>query len=686
MAKQVKKQKKELLDWLVPLICIVVVVGVLVGLLINPIKDGIDYNRSRNITLIESEDGSVAVKRPVAQAITWLQLYESFRQSYSNYSLYKYYTNMFGDSINLSSLISDEEVDWVESNISAMQSQLGLVFYTYADVDDETITSDDVSASTMLFALYLAGGTETYLGTYLGNYLHTIEHYVAIAGAANAAGVTLDEEDLKSVDESMESFKALPESLSYKGSFKKFIKDFMGDSIKESDVRTAYELMTLVSKYSIMVSDQYYDGITDAERVAYRDENKGEFYTATYLHYSTDIESVAKELEAAKTKADFQQIVAKSVLTTQYVTEIAKLEQSVLTKGEPLEDDLATALNSAGFSALTTYNTAAEGADVALKAAFFDGEEKSSRSLYLVEADDGVYLVWYKEASAESVSVRTKFYSYDGLTAYDGISTFRADVYQVVLDSLEADSIQYNVSHDSSAFLEVSENCLNAVKNVLPTSLSASYKDDATVGSFEEWISDLSLEAGDAVCIEPAGDESTYDVYLLLTPMVLDEEASVNGGYLKYDTESAANDGKKALEGKTGTTLVNALQNLNSDAAITSSRLVEGDFDMSEDVKGWFFADDRKDGDTAIIAVTTEVENDETTSEDEEASEPTVTTKTEYYLVAFRSAMSIWESKATEGAANDKTTAWVEELEKTLKINEKELTRLGVDLTEDEED
>ncbi len=685
MAKQVKKQKKELLDWLVPLICIVVVVGVLVGLLINPIKNGIDYSRSRSITLIESEDGSVVVKRPVAQAITWLQLYDSFRQSYSNYSLYKYYTKTFGNSIDLSSIISNEEVLWVESNISAMQNQLGIKFYTYSDVDDKAITNDDVSISNTIFALYMAAGLETHLGSYLGSYLHTIEHYVAIAGAANAAGVTLDEEDLKSVDESMESLKALPESLSYKGSFAKFVKNFIGDSIKESDVRAAYELMTLVSKYSIQVSDQYYDGITDAERVAYRDDNKDDFYTATYLKYAAENSDLAKKLEAATSQKEFKEIVAESILDTQYVLELAKIEQDVLTRGVADEDDMIATLNGAGFSASETYTPASKDLDAALAKKLFDGEEKKVLQLYLVESEKGVYLVWFHSASSESAEVRTKFYAYDGYASYDGISTFRTDVYKSVLASLETESVQYAANHDSTAYRDLIDNCLKAVKNKIPTAITASYKTDAEENSFEAWISDFSLEAGATASFDNIQEETTtYDAYFLVTPMALDEEPCVNGGYLKYETESAANEGKKALEGKTGTPLVNALSALNSNEAVTSSRFSEDDFDMSEDVKSWFFTEERKDGDTEVITVVKEEVTEEKTSEDEDAKQ-TVTTETAYYLVAFRSGMSVWESKATEGAANDKATDWVEELEKTLKINEKELTRLGVDLTEDED-
>ena len=47
--------------------------------------------------------------------------------------------------------------------------------------------------------------------------------------------------------------------------------------------------------------------------------------------------------------------------------------------------------------------------------------------------------------------------------------------------------------------------------------------------------------------------------------------------------------------------------------------------------------------------------------------------------------MKVWESKASEGFADKKTEDWIEGLEDALILNEKELTRLGVDLTEDED-
>ena len=47
--------------------------------------------------------------------------------------------------------------------------------------------------------------------------------------------------------------------------------------------------------------------------------------------------------------------------------------------------------------------------------------------------------------------------------------------------------------------------------------------------------------------------------------------------------------------------------------------------------------------------------------------------------------MKIWEANATEKVAEEKTTDWLEKLEDSLKVNEKELTRLGVDLSEEED-
>ena len=680
MAKQVKAQKREVLDWLVPVICVVIAIGVLVGLLYTPIKNGVDYSRSRNIVLLDGTPvgdsaEAVSVKRPVAQTITWLELYNSFAQSYSNYSLYKYYTGMWGDSINLSGLVSDEEVAWVESNLSAMESQLGLKFYTYSDVDDETITSENVSASASLFALYLASGIENNLGFYMTNTLSDIKRYTAVASAAKAAGVSLDEEDLAGVEDNINALKETLDSIGYTKSFAKFLKDFMGDSIKEEDVREAYELMALYNKYASEVSDQYYDKVTASDRASYLDEHKDDFYTAEYLRYSTEDKALAEELKAVVGASAFKKRVAEAVLDKQYATEIAKLEQGILERSASYEDEMEASLNGADFGALTTYAKGAAGLDEALAEKFFDGTDKETMSLYLVDSEKGVYLVWFKEATGESVSVRTKFFAYDGLQSYSGIASFRTDVYNTVIASLDTEGVQYTAQHDDTAFLEMVDNCLNAVKSAL-TSSSSSYKTDAEAGSFEAWISDLSLKVGATASFENTEDDTTsYDVYMLISPMALDEEESVNGGYLKYETESAANEGKETLEGKTATQRLNALQNLGDDAVV-NSKFLASDFDeVPEAVKDWFFSPDRTSGEIAVIAV--EHEDDD---EDEETTE----SHTDYYLVCFRSTMTIWEAEATEGAANEQVSDWLEGIESKLVINEKELTRLGVDLSEDE--
>ena len=677
MAKQAKTQKKSVLDWLVPVICIVVVIGALIGILIGPIQKRID----NNTVLIESENGEVVVKRPMAQTITWLQLVQSFQQSYSNYSIYKYYKSIFGDGIDLSSIISDSEISWMEQNIAYMNANLGLNFYTQVDVSSGAATSEDVENSAVAFAVYMASGVKTNFGSYFTSTLESVKHYASIGAAAKSAGVTLDDEDRANIEESMESLRDLASAISYNGSLKKFIKEFIGDAVKESTVTEAYELMALASKYNTMISNQNYDAATASDLSAYVEENKDEFYTAKYLKYVTENPDLVELLEAATDKDSFIAVAAKEIMDKRYAAVIAEWEQSHLLQGENLPELVEEEIASAGFGELITYEKGVNDPETALADAIYTDEERSSNLLYLVEGTENVYLVWFKSASAGKSEVRLKAFPYGGLESYDDIADFRQSVYLDVLTSLKEGSTTYT-DRESLAYMEAVDELLKAVEEAAPSETSASYKADAEKDSFEEWISSSTRKAGDIRKSETKEDGSfkSCEFVLVLSPMALDKETTVHGGYIEYETEDAANEGKEKLSGKTGIELISAMQDLSDDAMVGTA-IKEGDFDEEdEDLKNWFFSSDRKNGDVAILTGSAEK------TETDENGEETTVTKTVYYLVCFRSTQEAWVSYANTSFASDKTNDWVEALEKTLKVNEKALVSFGVDLEEAEHD
>ena len=222
--------------------------------------------------LLQSQDGSVVVDRALAQTMTWLQLYSSLCQSYSNYSLYQAYKVQFGDDVDLSTLISDQEVAWIESNVASLQNQLGITLFTYADVlRNEELSEEVVKDSTTLFALFMAAGTETYFDSYLGDMLPTIQYCVAGAGAANAAGMTLDEADQQTLNDSLDSYKEILNLLAYEDGFDRFLKDFIGESSGEDCLVKALEISTLAVKYveqtGIAEDNEQISALLDSVRV-----------------------------------------------------------------------------------------------------------------------------------------------------------------------------------------------------------------------------------------------------------------------------------------------------------------------------------------------------------------------------------------------------------------------------------
>ncbi len=91
---------------------------------------------------------------------------------------------------------------------------------------------------------------------------------VALCEAANAAGVTLDDEDYENIEATIEDLGS-PSSL--------------GIGVTKKDVKKAVTLQALASKYAGMISDEIEGGITDDILKSFIDEDKDSYYSADYL-------------------------------------------------------------------------------------------------------------------------------------------------------------------------------------------------------------------------------------------------------------------------------------------------------------------------------------------------------------------------------------------------------------------
>ena len=124
-----------------------------------------------------------------------------------------------------------------------------------------------------------------------------VEEILVYCQAAKVAGVTLDEEDMNSIDLQIQYLDLYASLYGY--SFNSYLNSLYGQGVREKDVRKALELSTLASKYAQQVQDGYHDAATLETVEKFFSENKNDYISADYLTYTftASLADIKKETE-----------------------------------------------------------------------------------------------------------------------------------------------------------------------------------------------------------------------------------------------------------------------------------------------------------------------------------------------------------------------------------------------------
>lgn len=169
---------------------------------------------------------------------------------------------------------------------SNMFTQYYNLYYTYY------FSGDSSSAYTMAQQAM----SQYTLGDFFDSALASAKEILVLCEAAKDANITLDDDDLKAIEDTIASIGG-----EYTANF--------GNGVKEKDVRRALELQALAGKYYTTFSEDTYDAVTDDEIAKYIEENKENFYTVHALKYAVtlnadDYKDDEEGFEAAKALAD----------------------------------------------------------------------------------------------------------------------------------------------------------------------------------------------------------------------------------------------------------------------------------------------------------------------------------------------------------------------------------------------
>ena len=251
----------------------------------------------------------------------------------------------------------------------------------------------------------------------------------------------------------------------------------------------------------------------------------------------------------------------------------------------------------------------------------------------------------------------------------DGIS------YVIYMEKVEGKSCDLSyVKLDGDVYYQVINDLKSTLDKVYPTDKNIAYDADAKADTFEAWISELSnkdtltsaRKEGDTKYFkyEPTeaeqkeGKKTAYNVYMVIkTPMYLDTEKVVNGGYVLFegdDFATAANNALATLTGKTDAELLSALTAAKSSATTSASIKESTVTDLN--LKQWLFSDERTANQAAVV---------------------NNTSGKGAYVAVFVEKQEAWYSAAKSGYVSEQMQSWVDGLTAKYTPNEKALNRIG---------
>lgn len=151
-----------------------------------------------------------------------------------------------------------------------------------------------------------------------------VKRLLVMCQAAKAAGVELDDEDIKSIDSQIQLMEIYYPLYGY-SSFKAYLNNTYGEGVKEDDVRRAMELQTLASKYYAEVQEGYHDAATLETVEAFFDKNKNDYISADYLSYTFKV--TLSGIKAESENKDKKDEELKQLYEEKKAELIAKAEQ-----------------------------------------------------------------------------------------------------------------------------------------------------------------------------------------------------------------------------------------------------------------------------------------------------------------------------------------------------------------------
>ncbi len=457
------------------------------------------------------------------------------------------------------------------SNYSAYMSSLSLD--PSKPLKDQKFGDTSVNANaldTMLFGEFEG----TWFDYFMAQATDEVKSMLYYCEEAKAMGLSLDDDDKKSIDDAIASLEATATSYGYP--LNAYIAASFGEGVKEKDIRRALELSELATKGMNALSDKLLAAIgEDRVATAYEaDSIHHNIIDYTFYGFRVDYEDVSKEMKAANA----------SVTDAEILAEYKKQIEETQAKADAL---LAIAENGTleEFEKAVLKLVAEENYDAELEDATLPTEGKPTEE-QLTAIRDGIIADSVKEFM-------------DGAEATDAIKT-EGEKY-----------IGYGVEM-SKEWAELFNKIKGEVYDMVSLSRASYVKDNVKhldKDTFSTWAFDAARKVDDVHKIllgdgSEAGAEITNksgyfraDVYRMRATQHKDTAKTKNLAYMTFGTEAEAKAAIEALKAA-GTVDQATFDRIAAEKSAMSDIIenyVKGDMGSTE-FDNWVFADGRAIG------------------------------------------------------------------------------------------
>ncbi|MBQ8849331.1 MAG: hypothetical protein IJ011_03240 [Clostridia bacterium] len=548
----VKNKKKGMPSWAMTLITVVVAVALLfsvTGILLS--ANGVF---TRITTVVYSQNYKINANM---MAYYYNTQYQNFVSNYSTYLSYGYFS-----------------------------------LDTSKDLDEQPFGGAEDSTSTYYDEIFLGEFEGTWHDYFMNAAVESAKSILMYCEAAEALGVSLTEEDYKTIDENIASYE---ETATYYGypSVSSFLSASFGRGVSEGDVRDCMEYSLLATKVMEVIAEQIDGSVTDDDVNSNYNDNKLDYNVIDYSYYSFKVtyDDVAEEVLGKEYETELKKDENKTKVLEEYKKQIeaAKAAADELNGKTNIDDFKAYIYNYVATEAVedvygdqTIKDDIKPDADVV---AHIKAELVKAVVAEIVEGkEETTDVIEIKDDTADEVTIFDKTVSKD----YAKIIN---DVKEDLFDDVLSAKTTYNVEK------------ANYTKD---NTFSEWAFDDARAANDMKLIAEYDGKDADAEVTNKEGKSHT-SVYFLTATQYKDSETSKNMSYMVFSKEETAKAAIAELVANGTLTQEAFLAMAESKSATTSSAVTdytEGSMGSTE-FDEWLFDSERAAGDLTAEPIKT---------------------------------------------------------------------------------